>query len=64
MNICKEIIKNYEQLLCTISKFQALFIKIEHYSSTFCRFFHHNRDRPNDDDDDDDDEGDDDDDDT
>ena len=36
MNICWEKIKNYEQLLSTISKFQALFQKFEHYLRTFC----------------------------
>ena len=36
MNICWEKIKNYEQLLSTISKFQALLQKFEHYLRTFC----------------------------
>ena len=53
MNICWEVIKNYEQLLRTISKFQALFQKVEHYLSTFCfvlspfwRILERNRDIP------------------
>ena len=41
MNICWEIIKNYEQLSSTISKFQALFQKFAYYSSTFLPCFEH-----------------------
>ena len=36
MNICWEIINNYEQRSSTSSKFQALFQKFAYYSSTFC----------------------------
>ena len=41
MNICLEIIKNYEQLWSTISKFQALFSKIRALFKNFLPCFEH-----------------------
>ena len=39
MNFCNEMIKNYEQLSSTISKFQAPFSKIRALFGTFWRLF-------------------------
>ena len=39
MNICLEIIENYEQLWSTISKFQALFSKIRALFELFFAMF-------------------------
>ena len=36
--------RKYEQLWCIISKFQALFIEIEHFLSAFLPFLEHSGD--------------------